>query len=139
MKLRSLRYKTGLLLVLFVLPQGLMLLWMQCCCGRSGFKPCGCESTAASTEFPSQHSDITAAEEAGCDCSTRLLEAPQQPVPVPQPLGFNQAPLRVLPSSPANMSPRGAVAAVTFTGLAAPPPDDLSQYLDQPFLCVYRC
>lgn len=118
-------------LSLVTLFQGITLLWMQCCCGDSGLKPCACQERVDGLQ-------ITSADQ--CTCAACLISTPHKPVPVPQPFTFVDYDQNQTQLSPAEHTPPIAPGtAVLHRGLKAPPPETLDTLLSSPFLCVFRC
>jgi len=122
---------------LLALVQGIMLIWMQCCCGESGFKPCSCDAGTASDPAEARQLYLSGMDD--CDCILHVIQTPQQPVPLPQPYGFDRVFAQVLPSSGEALPPVAPGANVLYTGLAASPLKLPIRTPDQPTLCVFRC
>ena len=123
------------ILCLAALFQGFMLIWMQCCCGDSGFKSCSCSSESAPLSNPElpRISDLS-----DCGCTLNLISGSQQPIPIPNSFMLEKA---TPGHSPVALCPPCLTLArdPILPESSASPETSASRSHPQAFLCVFRC
>lgn len=132
----AMRWKSAAgILCLAALFQGLILVWMHCCCGDSGFKTCSCTAETASPSNP-EHPRLS--DVSDCSCTLHLISASQQPIPIPKNFVLEQASPGHFPaiSSSPILALEGAPPLWKSPAFPETPAD---RGRSQAFLCVFRC